>query len=68
MEIEFYKPTVLDIPQMQDLVKPEVDKGIILLRTEDEMATTIRSYIVVKVDGKWQDLQQRIFILLEWQR
>ncbi len=52
MEIEFYKPTVLDIPQMQELVKPEVDKGIILLRTEDEMATTIRSYIVVKVDGK----------------
>ncbi|OCL82395.1 N-acetyltransferase [Arcobacter porcinus] len=52
MEIEFYKPTVLDIVKMQELVKPEVDKGIILLRTEDEMATTIRSYIVAKVNGE----------------
>ncbi|WP_198305814.1 N-acetyltransferase [Arcobacter vandammei] len=52
MEIEFYKPTVLDIPAMQELVRPEVDKGIILLRTQDEMATTIRSYIIVKVDGE----------------
>lgn len=52
MEIRFYKPTVLDIPKMQELVRPEVEKGIILLRTEDEMATTIRSYIVVEVDGK----------------
>ena len=52
MEISFYKPTVLDIPLMQELVKPEVEKGIILLRTKDEMATTIRSYIVVKVDGQ----------------
>lgn len=51
MEIEFYKPTVIDIPKMQDLVRKEVEKGIILLRTEDEMATTIRSYIIVKVDG-----------------
>ncbi|MGJ0357307.1 N-acetyltransferase [Aliarcobacter cryaerophilus] len=52
MEIRFYKPTVLDIPKMQELVRPEVEKGIILLRTEDEMATTIRSYIIVEVDGK----------------
>lgn len=52
MDIKFYKPTVADIPAMQDLVKEEVDKGKILLRTADEMATTIRSYTVVKVDGK----------------
>lgn len=37
---------------MQKLVKEEVEKGIILLRTEDEMANTIRSYTVVEVDGK----------------
>ena len=36
---------------MQDLVKEEVNKGTILLRTQDEMATTIRSYICVSVDG-----------------
>lgn len=37
---------------MQALVKAEVDKGTILLRTVDEMATTIRSYTCVSVDGK----------------
>ena len=50
MEIRFYKPTVVDIPKMQELVKEEVEKGIILFRSSDEMATTIRSYIVVEVD------------------
>ncbi len=52
MEIKFYKPTVADIAKMQDIVKEEVLNGKILLRTEDEMATTIRSYTVVQVDGK----------------
>ncbi|RXJ97366.1 GNAT family N-acetyltransferase [Malaciobacter molluscorum] len=52
MEIKFFKPTVSHIKDMQALVKPEVDSGKILLRTEDEMANTIRSYIVVSVDGK----------------
>jgi len=36
---------------MQELVKGEVDSGTILLRTEDEMATTIRSYTAVSLDG-----------------
>jgi len=52
LEIRFYKPTVDDIEKMQEIVKSEVDKGTILLRTEDEMANTIRSYTVVEVDGK----------------
>lgn len=52
MEIRFYKPTVADIKAMQELVKEEVEKGKILLRTEDEMATTIRSYTIVEVDGQ----------------
>ncbi len=52
MDIRFYKPTVADITKMQDIVREEVDKGKILLRTEDEMATTIRSYTVVEVDVK----------------
>ncbi len=51
MAVEFFKPLVSDIPTMQELVKEEVDVGTILLRTEDEMATTIRSYTAVKVDG-----------------
>ncbi len=52
MEVKFYKPDVTYISAMQDLVKEEVEKGNILLRTEDEMANTIRSYTVVEVDGK----------------
>lgn len=51
MEIKFFKPTTKDITAMQELVKAEVDSGVILLRTEDEMATTIRSYTCVSVDG-----------------
>ncbi len=37
---------------MQALVQGEVDRGVILLRTEDEMATTIRSYTCVSIDGE----------------
>lgn len=37
---------------MQKVVEEEVSNGTILLRTEDEMANTIRSYTVVKVDGE----------------
>ena len=51
MEIKFFKPDVTHIATMQELVKEEVDNGNILLRTEDEMANTIRSYTVVEVDG-----------------
>lgn len=49
--IRYYKPTTKDILIMQELVKEEVDNGTILLRTQDEMATTIRSYTCVEVDG-----------------
>ena len=52
MEIKFIKPDVTYITSMQDLVKAEVDNGNILLRTEDEMANTIRSYIIIEVDGQ----------------
>ncbi len=52
MEIKFFKPNVSHIKDMQALVKPEVESGKILLRTEDEIANTIRSYTVVSVDDK----------------
>lgn len=51
MALKFFKPLVSDIKDMQDLVKGEVNSGTILLRTEDEMATTIRSYTAVSLDG-----------------
>ncbi|HSR74761.1 MAG TPA: N-acetyltransferase [Sulfurovum sp.] len=48
--IELVKAKLSDIPQMQALVVSEVKDGIILNRTEDEVATNIRSYILAK-DG-----------------
>jgi len=50
MSIIYEKPTVLDITNMQNMVKDDVENGNILLRTPQEMATNIRSYIIAK-DG-----------------
>lgn len=50
MKIEYKKPTLSDIPQMQLLVAPEIESGIILARTDDEIATNIRSYTLA-MDG-----------------
>ena len=44
---KYLKPTVNDIKNMQELVYDEVENGNILIRSEAEMATTIRSYKVV---------------------
>ncbi|MBT8348183.1 MAG: N-acetyltransferase [Sulfurovum sp.] len=48
--IELVKAKLNDIPAMQALVVSEVKDGIILDRTEDEVATNIRSYVLAK-DG-----------------
>ncbi len=50
--IEFGKPTLLDIADMQNIVKKEVESGIILYRDANEMANTIRSYTVAKENGE----------------
>ncbi|MDR0467354.1 MAG: N-acetyltransferase [Campylobacteraceae bacterium] len=42
--IIYKKAKLTDIEEMQKLAKPEVDSGIILNRTDDEIATNIRSY------------------------
>ncbi len=49
--IELVKAKLSDIPDMQKLVVSEVKDGIILNRTEDEVATNIRSYVLAKKDG-----------------
>ena len=46
--IEFVKAKLNDISEMQALVLSEVKDGIILNRTEDEVATNIRSYVLAK--------------------
>lgn len=52
MDVKFYKPTVLDIVKMQELVAADVKNGNILDRSPNEMATTIRSYTVAEVNGE----------------
>ena len=46
--IELLKARLSDIPAMQDLVISEVKDGVILNRSNDEVATNIRSYILAK--------------------
>jgi len=51
-KIQLTKAIVSDIPTMQNLVAPEVESGLILIRTSDEIATNIRSYILAKEKGE----------------
>ncbi|WP_418640341.1 N-acetyltransferase [Sulfurimonas sp. ST-27] len=44
MKVDYIKAKLSDIEKMRDLVQPEVQSGIILERSEDEIATNIRSY------------------------
>ncbi|WP_294954443.1 N-acetyltransferase [Sulfurovum sp.] len=46
--ITFVKANLADIPAMQRLVLSEVKDGVILNRSEDEVATNIRSYVLAK--------------------
>ncbi|MDD2267341.1 N-acetyltransferase [Sulfuricurvum sp.] len=48
--ITYIKPTLRDIPAMQQLVEPEIESGVILPRSDDEIATNIRSYFLA-MDG-----------------
>jgi len=51
MTIEYKKATLKDIDSMQDLVQIEVEKGIILPRSDDEIASNIRSYTLCYLDS-----------------
>jgi len=44
--MKIIKPTLNNIIDIQSVVKPYVDEGIILYRDEDEIATNIRSYVL----------------------
>jgi len=44
MKSNFVKAKLSDIPRMQELVRPEIESGVILERSNDEVATNIRSY------------------------
>ena len=51
MKIEYIKASLKNIEAMQKLVSPEVESGVILERSSDEMSTNIRSYTLAYIDG-----------------
>ena len=50
--VELVKATLDDISAMQSLVVDEVKEGVILKRSDDEVSTNIRSYVLAKEEGK----------------
>jgi amino-acid N-acetyltransferase len=46
------KATLKDIPKMQAIVEEEVKNGVILKRSDDEVATNIRSYLLGVVEDE----------------
>ncbi len=50
--VTYKKATLRDIPTMQALVLPEIENGTILPRSDDEVATNIRSYTLAFEDGE----------------
>ncbi len=50
--IKYINATLQDIVNMQTLVQSEVENGTILARSDDEIATNIRSYILAKQEDK----------------
>ena len=52
MSITYIEAKLSDIKAMQALVLPEVKSGVILFRSDDEIANNIRSYILAKEDDK----------------
>ena len=52
MKIEYRKASLRDIASMKELVLPEVESGIILERSSDEIATNIRSYTLAYADNQ----------------
>lgn len=51
MKVDFTKATLSNVDEMRALTLPEVVGGIILDRTEDEIATNIRSYTLAINEG-----------------
>lgn len=52
MKISYEKATLSKIHEMRELILPEIENGIILDRSEDEIAINIRSYILAYKEGE----------------
>jgi len=52
MQITYKKANLSNIHEMRELVLPEIENGIILDRSEDEIATNIRSYTLAYCENE----------------
>ena len=52
MKIKLLKANLSNISAMQELVAPEVESGVILARSDDEISTNIRSYTLAFLDNQ----------------
>ncbi|CAI6144745.1 MAG: Amino-acid acetyltransferase [uncultured Sulfurimonas sp.] len=52
VKINYEKATLATIHEMRELILPEIESGVILDRSEDEIATNIRSYTLAYKDGE----------------
>jgi len=52
VQINYEKAKLSSIHQMRELILPEIENGIILDRSEDEIATNIRSYTLAYKEGE----------------
>lgn len=50
--IEYKKPHLSDLEEMQALVQEEVERGLILPRSLEEMAKNIRSYVIATTQAQ----------------
>jgi len=50
MKVNYVKAKLSNIVEMRELVLPEVKSGVILDRSEDEIATNIRSYTLAYIN------------------
>ena len=50
MKVNYVKAKLSNIVEMRELVLPEVQTGVILDRSEDEIATNIRSYTLAYIN------------------
>ena len=45
-----------DVPKIQKLLKNEIEKGVILYRSDDEIAMNIRSYLIAKDENNCDEI------------
>ncbi len=52
VKISYEKANLSTIHEMRELILPEIENGVILDRSEDEIATNIRSYTLAYKEGE----------------